>query len=90
MSDSRQRPLREFTEEEVAAFAEHWGKALDQARPLHGERIPCAAKACRTLFPGYPIAGYGGLCLRLLRERVSAAEAMRALWAAPMPETREA
>jgi hypothetical protein len=90
MAAFRQRPPRQFTQEDIDAFAYHWDKALDQQRPFHGERIPEAAKACRALFPGYPVGGYGGLCLKLLRERVSAADAMRSLWDAPMPATREA
>lgn len=87
---NRRRALRDFTPGDVEAFAQHWEKALDPAADFHGERIPAAAQACRTLFPGYPVAGYGALCLHLLRLRVSAAEAMRRLWAAPMPETRDA
>lgn len=86
----RQRPPREFTPEDISAFAYHWDKALDLQRPFHGERVPEAAKACRLLFPGYPVVGYGRDCLRLLRERATAEQAMRAMWDAPMPVTREA
>ena len=70
---------REFTADETDAFAYHWARALDQSRNFHGERMPAAVKACRTLFPGRNVAGYSNACLKLLRERATAAQAMRAL-----------
>jgi hypothetical protein len=84
----RTRPPRFFTPDEVEAFAVHWLKALDPLANFSRECAPEAVKACRVLFPGYSIAGYGLDCMRLLRERATPAQAMQALWAAPMPETR--
>lgn len=84
----RRRPPREFTPEDISAFAYHWDKALNPLADFRRDRLPEAVKACQLLFPCYPIAGYAKDCLRLLRERATAEQAMRALWDAPMPETR--
>lgn len=86
----RQRPPRTFTAQEVEAFAAHWDKALNPLADFRRQCIPEAVKACQLLFPGYPIVGYGKECLQLLRERATPFHAMRVLWDAPMPVTREA